>query len=198
MAPPTVIAIFLSSSLQENGFTISEGSIAVFSSGLILMLFGYKPILHFFTSYIPVCIQVGCSIGIGLLTCFAGAADINLVIKGDYTLLQLGPFTPEMAVAFSGIIIIFTLSKYKVKSGFCIILFLNSILLWTINRSWPKSICAIPLVNTLDTFSIETSKYSSFVILVVEIVFLYFLYLDGINKTLSQIGALQREDGQYA
>ena len=78
-APPTVIAIFLSSYLKNyasvSGSKLSTpaiGCVAVISSGLLISILGYRPLSNFIGRLIPSSIQVGTSVGIGLLTALAG------------------------------------------------------------------------------------------------------------------------------
>ena len=97
-APPTVIAIFLSSYLK-NYASVSDsklstpaiGCVAVIISGLLISILGYRPLSNFIGRLIPSSIQVGTSVGIGLLTALAGMY-INKLLFLKNTPLSLSFF----------------------------------------------------------------------------------------------------------
>jgi xanthine/uracil/vitamin C permease (AzgA family) len=64
---------------------------------------------------IPLPIQVGTAIGIGLLTTLAGCTEINLVEKGTYNILKFGAITSKVCIAFFGVFIICVAINYHVK-----------------------------------------------------------------------------------
>ena len=45
---------------------------------------------------IPRPVQVGTAIGVGLITALAGATEIDLVVRGNITILDIGPMTKEV------------------------------------------------------------------------------------------------------
>ena len=96
-----------------------NASIAVVASGLMVMLFGHRALGRLITVCIPDCLKVGVAIGIGLFTSMAGSTDVNLVVNGEYTLLQMGFVSPEVLITFSGVIIITVALHYKFKAAFC-------------------------------------------------------------------------------
>lgn len=58
LAPPAVIAIFLTNNLQTNSLSPAIGSSAVFISGIVLSLLGYRPLALLVSKLIPLPIQV--------------------------------------------------------------------------------------------------------------------------------------------
>ena len=64
---------------------------------------------------IPLPIQVGTAIGIGLLTALAGCTDINVVERGTYNILKFGAVTPEICIAFFGVFIICVAINYRIR-----------------------------------------------------------------------------------
>jgi xanthine/uracil/vitamin C permease (AzgA family) len=47
VAPPTSVSIFYSVFVQQRNFNTNDASTAVIISGLLLVLFGYRPLGHF-------------------------------------------------------------------------------------------------------------------------------------------------------
>lgn len=120
VAPPTSVSIFLAVSVQQQGLDHLKGNTAVMISGALLAIIGALPPLarvlakvtcpfHFFTpidcnryccrcvQLVPDCIQASTSIGIGLITALAGATELGLVVRGKYTIIDMGQITDEVS-----------------------------------------------------------------------------------------------------
>ena len=103
-APPTAVAIYVKVRLLSVG--LENGSPIIILSGTAIMVLGIPPIARFCKLLIPVSIQVGTSVGIGLLTALSGTVDINLVVVGAATILKLGEITPDIVIALAGVVLI--------------------------------------------------------------------------------------------
>lgn len=191
LAPPTVVSIFLSVFLQQNNLKPASGNIAVVVSGLILMLFGWRPLGRLASRWIPIPIQAGTAIGIGLLTALAGSTEIGLVISGHYAILKMGVITPEICIAIAGIVIIAVSIHYHVKGSFCIAVVICSVVWWIYDNDFPKSIAAVPNISHAH---FETVFTSNNMLLTADLAFLYVLYLNGLMTSLSNLAALTRDD----
>lgn len=191
VAPSTAVALFYQARLQSVGN--SGGSAAVVLSGFIIIILGIKPIATFLRQLIPISIQVGTSVGIGIITALAGAIDAGIVETGDSTLLQFGILTPTIIITLFGVIIIPIFYHYGVRGPFAVTIVICSLLGWGIYNSWPPGVASIPTVSTFDFSS--TSFQKTFVTLIFELVFLYFLYIHGLISSLSRLADLQEEDG---
>jgi adenine/guanine/hypoxanthine permease len=192
LAPPTVVSIFLSVFLQQNNLNQKSGNIAVILSGAILILFGWRPLGRLAARLIPLPIQAGTAIGIGLLTALAGSTEVNLVVKGQYAILKMGFITPEICIALSGIVIISVCIYYHIKGSFCLAVVICSLIWWIYDRDFPHSIAAIP---SLSTASFEDVHFTSDILLLTsDLIFLYVLYLNGLMTSLANLAALTRDD----
>ena len=187
IAPPTVVSIYLVVFLREEALNYQHGNAAVISSGLVLMLFGYKPLTNLVGKLIPLPIQVGTSVGIGLLTALAGALEIKLVQSGQYQILTRGVVSPEVVIAISGVVIISTAIHYHVKGAFCLGLLSCTFVWWIYTGDWPEQIFVLPVTNYAN-WSGFTSEFTP--PLTADMVFLYVLYLSGIINSLSELGKL--------
>jgi AGZA family xanthine/uracil permease-like MFS transporter len=192
MAPPAVVAIYLSSFLQQNNIDYREGNIAVILSGVLLMIFGWRPLGVLTARLIPLPIQVGSAVGIGLLTALSGSTEIDLVVRGDLTVLTIGKITNEICIAISGVVIVSVALNYHVKGAFCIAVIFCSLLWWIIANDFPASIAGEPEIRFASINNIETKNIP---LLVLDLVFLYLLYLNGIVTSLSNLAVLTRKDG---
>lgn len=191
LAPPTVVSIFLSVFLQQNNLPTSSGNIAVIVSGMILMLFGWRPLGRLMSRFIPLPIQVGTAIGIGLLTALAGSTEIGLVISGSYSILKMGVITPEICISIAGIVIIAVAVHYHIKGSFCISVIICSIVWWIYDNDFPATIAAVPSISHA---SFDTIFTSNNILLTADLAFLYILYLNGLMTSLSNLAALTRDD----
>ena len=195
LAPPTVVSIFLSVFLQQY-YDIStnasaDGNIGVIISGFGLIFFGWRPLGSFVSHLIPLPIQVGTAVGIGLLTALTGSVDVKIVEQGDSNILKLGVITPEVVITFLGIIIICVASNYHIQGAFCLGLIICSIIWWGYSNSFPSSIAGVPYIDPINETKPDTNNLA---ILTIDLFFLYILYLNGIVDSLGRIASLTRDD----
>jgi AGZA family xanthine/uracil permease-like MFS transporter len=197
IAPPTVVSIYLVVFLREETLNYMHGNAAVIASGAVLMLFGYKPLTNLVGKLIPLPIQVGTAVGIGLLTALAGALEIKLVQSGQYTMLTRGVVSPEVVIAISGVVMISAAIHYHVRGAFCLGLICCTLAWWVYTGEWPDQVFSMPAVNVTN-FSGFTAEFTP--PLAGDMVFLYVLYLSGIITSLSELGKLseQGRDGADA
>ena len=147
IAPPTSVSIWFACYLLEHKLAPAVGSHAVIYSGILLILCGYRPLGKFLMNLIPRPIQVGTAIGIGLITALAGCTEINLVVKGSLTILDIGPITTEIILAFLGVAIGAVAVKYHVHGSFSIVLIGNTLLWWISQSSWPVAIMNTEVID---------------------------------------------------
>lgn len=193
IAPPTVVSIFLSVFLQQHGDNRNLGDMAVIISGMVLLCFGWRPLFQLAAELIPIPIQVGTAVGIGLMTALAGSTEINLVVKGKYTILDIGDITPEICISISGVLIICITMVYHVKGSFCIAVIFCSLVWWIYDNAFPSTVFAAPFADKASTSELHNSRLA---LLTVDLIFLYVLYLNGLVTSLSNLAHLTREDGK--
>eukprot|EP01031_Cornospumella_fuschlensis_P026302 gene26302-31774_t len=192
IAPPTSVSIFFAVSMQQSGFTWVQGNPALMFAGAGLAFLGLvPPVGRFFTKLIPDSIQAAISVGIGLITALAGATEINLIVRGKYTILDMGEITPEIAVAISNLIIVAVLLHFHVKGAFCCGLVLGTIMWWIIDNSWPKSLVLEP--ETINEKGDPSNPHIT--LLVFNLFFLFILTLNGLARSLSDLGGLTKPNG---
>lgn len=191
LAPPTVVSIFLSVYLQQYELGPQEGSLATVISGIALLFFGWRPLGQFVSRLIPIPIQVGTAVGIGLLTALAGSTEINLVVAGDYTILKMGNITAEICIAIGGMIFICVGMRYHLKGAFAIAIIFCSLIWWIYDNDFPEAIAVAPKVATIDTSGLKNQDIP---LLTLDLVFLYVLYLNGLLTSLSNLAYLTRKD----
>ncbi len=192
LAPPTVVSIFLSVYLQQHDIGPNEGNIAVIISGFVLILFGWKPLFQCVAQLIPITNQVGTAVGIGLMTALAGSTEINLVVKGTYTILDIGAITTEVVISILGVLLICVTMVYHIKGSFCLAVVVCSLIWWIYDDDFPTSVFAAP---HSDLASMKNVDYTHVPLLSVDLVFLYILYLNGLVTSLSNLAVLTRKDG---
>lgn len=195
-APTTVIAIFMQTYLRafSSGNATAIGSAAVVISGGAISLLGYRPFANFISRLIPSSIQVGTSIGIGLLVALAGATEIGLVQSGtDSALLRMGPVTPPVIIALFGVVLICVLVHYHVTGPFAIAIIVCSFIGWAVSGNWPTGVFGLSSTVRLDTSGFNNEEV---ILLAIDLLILYILYLAGLTSSLSRLADLTREDGQ--
>lgn len=194
IAPPTVVSIYLVAFLQEKNLGPEYGNAAVVLSGFALIFLGYKPLAYFIGTLIPLPIQVGTTVGIGLLTALAGATEIGLIKNGgEHQILRKGEVSVEQVIALSGLVIISVAIHYKIKAAFCLGLIFCTLSWWIYTNEWPTAVGARPTFFITGTvgFSSKQTRFLTF-----DLIFLYILYLSGITTSLSNLAGLTRENGE--
>lgn len=124
----------------------------------------------------------------------AGATEIDLVVAGKYTIVDIGPMTDEVVIAMAGFLIIAVALFYHVKGAFCIALIFNTLVWWMSTNTWPSSLAEIPSVEHIHEFAGEENKQLR-MLLTIELLFLCLLTLSGLVRSMSDLSNLTRENG---
>ena len=202
MAPATVIIIFLSEFTSANvDGTLSDQlsliSTATIISGCLLILIGFKPFGVFITKLIPRPINVGTAVGIGLLTTFKGTTEAGIIeftCDGTSTHLSLGNLQNNtIYIVGFGYFLISILLHYKLKSAFCIALFLCTCLGWIVSPSTaPKQFGSTPQLhsNVINSDS-WTNPHDSLSLFTADLAFLTIIYLNGVLTPLIKLANLE-------
>jgi adenine/guanine/hypoxanthine permease len=192
VAPPTAVSIFLCSGLQSEGLSPLDGNAAVVISGIAMFIIGiFAPIGRVITRLIPSCIQAGTTVGIGLLTAFAGAHEVHLIVEGEYTLLKIGRITNEVLIALSGLVILGALVIHHSKIAYVVALAWGTVIWWTQQNIWPKTWLALP---TFESDHLHEADQAT-LILAFSLIFLNILTLFGLAAALCSLAGLIQRDG---
>lgn len=185
VAPPTSVSIFLSVFLQQQNLGRHQGNVATLMAGVGLLIIGVvRPLGSFITRLIPDCIQASTSVGIGLITALAGATEVHLVVRGKYTVLDMGEITPEILIAMAAVIIVSVALHYHIKGAFCLGLIFGTIVWWIYVKLVPE-LYEEPHVDK-DMLSHE-SFTPMVVLLIFDLLFLNILTLNGLARANSGI-----------
>lgn len=201
VAPPTSISIFLAVFLRQDNLDSNTGRMGVIFSGVLLMLLGWRPLGQFIAKLIPLPIQAGTAIGIGMITALAGATEVNLVVSGKFTILNIGQLTPEVIVAIGGLVLVTTAMHYHVKGAFCVTLVVGTVTWWLYSDTWPSKYLARwedkDQISWGDIGRIDWDHalYKKTMLLTFDLLFLYVLTLNGLARSLCDLSALTRTDG---
>ena len=191
IAPPTAVSIFLSVAIRKSAMTRSQGDTAVMLSGAALVIIGiFKPLTAFFTKFIPDCIQASTAVGIGLITALAGAIELQLVVPGKFTILEMGPVTPSIVIAILSTILIAVALHHHVKGAFISGMIVGTVSYWTYSNSWPTQWSSLPAFDLNSDFRLTTGDSASLLTLVADLLFLYLLVLSGIARSMSDLARL--------
>lgn len=134
--------------------------------------------------------------GIGLLTALAGAIDISLIVAGDQSLLSMGPITPEILISLAGLALIAIALHYNFKGAFILGLVFGTIAMWCYDAEDLHSIVSAPMLSFGPFPKSQTDfHWGRIVLLSCELYFLYILTLNGLMRSLSDMGHLTKPDG---
>ena len=192
IAPPTSVSIFLAVSMQQQNLRRLQGNNAVILSGCLLTLVGaIPPVAKFVGKLIPDCIQASTGIGIGLITALAGAIEVGLVVKGKYTVVDMGEITLEVVICVCSLIVVAVCLHYHVKGAFCTGLIFGTFLWWIVSGEWPHALVANPIAET----GSGSIKDQGTLLLTFNLLFLYILTLNGLARSLSDLSGLTKKSG---
>jgi AGZA family xanthine/uracil permease-like MFS transporter len=205
MAPATVIVIFLSEFTKTNvqgtlNEQLSLSSAATIISGCILIFMGIRPLGVFITKLIPIPISVGTAVGIGLLTSLKGATEAGIVIfesstssvSSTTTHIALGSLQDsDIYIVGFGYFLISILLHYRLKSAFCIALFLCTCLGWIVDPSGaPKRVGSVPQIHS-NVDMLSTWNNPKLSLFTADLVFLNIIYLNGVLTPLIKMANLE-------
>lgn len=191
IAPPTSVSIFYAVTMVQSNMSVDQGNNAIIFSGIALAIVGaVPPLSRFITRLIPDCIQASTAVGIGMITALAGATEVSLVIRGKHTILDMGPLTDEIVVAMAALIIVAAMLHYHVKGAFAFGLIFGTLTWWIISGEWPDGVVASPVTENSGNI-----KDGSNMLTVFNLLFLYILTLNGLARSLSDLGGLTKKSG---
>ena len=193
VAPSAAVSIYFATNVQQNNLSTGQGNMAVTYAGITFLLLGViGPVGRFITKLIPKYIQISTTIGIGLLTVLSAFSEIDLVVQGKYTLLEVGKVTDEIVIAFSGLILIWIGNYYHSKVSYLIGLAWGTFLWWTSQDLWPTLWAEVPSIKGDYFHDISNSPNS--MLLVFQIVILLLLTLFGLAKALCDLALITPPD----
>lgn len=131
---------------------------------------------------IPDCIQASTSVGIGLITALAGCTEIDLVVRGKYTVLDMGDLTPEIMIAMAGVVIVAVALHYHIKGAFCIGLVFGTVVWWIYTKTVPD---LLEDPSAGEDYLTHQSFTPGMVLLVFDLLFLMILTLNGLARAMS-------------
>lgn len=112
VSPLAAVSVFVSVYLRSYNLSPHVGNLAVVYAGVCLTILGLlRPLTMLFYKLIPTCIQIALGISIGFLVALAGAVEVGLVVRGTYSILDMGQIThfydqSQIAIGFSAVLVI--------------------------------------------------------------------------------------------
>jgi AGZA family xanthine/uracil permease-like MFS transporter len=184
IAPPTSLAIFFVVSLRQDGMSTHDGNMAVFYSGIMVLVVSFiGPIGIFLSKLIPETIQASTAMGVGLITCLAGYVEIGLIVQGQYSILSRGEITNEVCIATSGLILIAVLQFYQSKFSYLFGLVWGTFIWWIYNDIFPTHWGAAPTFRT----DAVTTIVGPTLLLVIELFLLHMIMAFGLARALIEL-----------
>ena len=192
VSPTVAVSLYMINYLKINSGSVHDGNVATIWAGVLLCICGSKPFAIIFLKLIPHSIQAATAVGIGLLVSLSGAHEIGLIVQGNRTLLDMGELTPQIIIGLITILLIGACFHYHVKGALVIGLIFGSVVQWTTDDTWPKTIGAIP--DSVKEFHIfDFNKVT--VPLIFATFAICFAILVGIARAFSDLAHLTHDNG---
>lgn len=208
IAPPAAISIYLSAFIRRRQMLQYESNNAVMLSGAILLFIGFfKPVGYLIKKLIPTSIEISTVVGTGLITALAGAVDVNLVIKGSFSILSIGElFQPQIVISIVSIVLSAVSMTFHVKGAFIIGLLAGTCLWYAFgygHEEYDKfingSIFQSPTfshISSTDSSNTGSIVTDNVLILASDLIFLFVILLNGLCDTLADLANLKNADGK--
>jgi AGZA family xanthine/uracil permease-like MFS transporter len=185
VSPATAVSIYFVTNIEQYSLSLHSANLIVMYGGIFIVCLGIiGPLSRLISKVIPNYIQIGTTIGIGLLTALSGYTEIDLVVPGRYTLLTVGTIDSQICIAISGIILIALGIYYHSRFAYLIGLVWGTFLWWSSQNAWPSSIASIPDFSG-DFFG--PFHDSNGILVTFEMIFLIILTLFGLAKALCEL-----------
>jgi AGZA family xanthine/uracil permease-like MFS transporter len=194
VAPLAAVTVYFANSLRGYNLSPHSGDLIVMYMGIFLVGLGaFPPASRLLSKFIPPYIQLGTTVGIGLITALSGYQEVEIVVRGKYTLLSVGKITPEICIAMSGLIGTAVGVYYHSKYAYFLCLVWGTFLWWASQDAWPSSIGADP--------EFEGTIFSSFsdnngTLITLQMCFLMLLTLFGLAKALCELAGIMANDNE--
>jgi AGZA family xanthine/uracil permease-like MFS transporter len=194
VAPLAAVSVYFANSLRAYNLSPHSGDLIVMYMGIFLVGLGaFPPASRLLSKFIPPYIQLGTTVGIGLITALSGYQEVHIVVKGQYTLLSVGKITPEICIAMSGLIGTAVGVYYHSKYAYFLCLVWGTFLWWASQDLWPASIGAKP--------EFEGTIFGSFsdnngTLITLQMCFLMLLTLFGLAKALCELAGIMANDNE--
>ncbi|WP_027963150.1 NCS2 family permease [Halalkalibacillus halophilus] len=116
-----VNALFAYSIVQQYDFTYSQGLGVVIVAGSIFLITAITPLGEIFKKAIPDALKHGITIGLGLFLVLIGLENGNVIVSGEYSIIELGDFSsPAVIVSLLSLLVGIILFMKNVPANFLI------------------------------------------------------------------------------
>lgn len=123
-------AFFAFSVVIGMGISWEMALTAVFIEGIIFIFLSLFRVREAVVNAIPMTMKHAVTAGIGIFIAFIGLVGSGFVISDDATFVKMGEFSPAVAIALVGVVIIAVLDKKKVRGSILFGILTSTLLAW--------------------------------------------------------------------
>lgn len=111
------------------------------------------------------------------------------IINSSYVLFSFA----QVVIGVAALIIVAAMLHYHVKGAFCSGLIFGTLVWWFVSGEYPSGLVADPSAAEKDAGHFEES--GDIALLVFNLIFLYFLTLNGLARSMSDLAGLTKKNG---
>jgi len=195
LAPTTSTSLYFGLILQNTAMSRTNGNVSILLLGLLLlgcsMNGGAVRVLN---KVVPFSIKVGAILGIAMLVSLEALCQINVVQRGDRTILTAGEFTGDVYISFFSLVVIGVCLHYQVRGAFFIGM-LTSAILYVISdshKTWPPLNFFAMAGDFPSFFDISRSGFSDRLVwkLFFDLFVIAVILVDGLSSGLAVTAGL--------
>lgn len=188
--------------VQAELCTLKEALTVCWWSGIIVILICLSGLTVFLMKIVPQAIKYGIVVGMGLLIAMIGMVDVGLIVSNPKTLVELGDVTgdPSLILCICGILLVASLLYHDIKGSILIGITILTLISWTMDHTWPKSIFQWPQYHNNDFFEpmviFDKSKAAIFLPALASFVLICIFDISGVIYGLATLGGLISPQGE--
>ncbi len=152
-APGLGLSAYLTFGLVQPGkCTLAQALTCCWMSGVIVLVLTVTGMAQQVMHVVPHAIKYAIVVGMGLLIAMIGLVSVGMIVPNPKTLVELGPLDSswELQLCYAGILLVASLLYHNVKGAILIGIAVMTILVWTLQHTWPTTWVQVPKYETPD------------------------------------------------
>lgn len=192
-------AYFVYSVVLGQGISWQTAMGGIFVAALTLFILNIFHVRRLFIEAVPAAIRIGTTTGVGLFLAFIGLKNAGIIAPHAATFVTLGDITcPSCFLTLFGVLVIVTLSYYRIPAPILIALLLNWAIGLAIGQVEWRGIFSLPPSLAPTFLQLDLAGLLNFGMVTIILSFLFISMFDaaGVMLSLAEQGGFLNEKGQ--
>ena len=167
----------------------------VFLSGILFVILSFTKLRVWIIESVPSDLRRAISAGIGMFIAFIGLSSMGMIVPDSSVLVSMGDFKdPQVLLGVLGLILVFSLTSWKIKGAFIVSVFATSLIAWLFEIApYPTEYFSLPASIAPIMFKLDIMSALTLSLLPVIIIF----FITNLFDSLGTITALGNRAGLF-